>query len=171
VTARAEAANLMTEKSISGSGATFDKSGRYRYKLWRQWDQAHPRITFVMLNPSAADAVHNDQTISTCIRLSRRLNFGGIEVVNLFAYCTSDPRRLKQAANPVGKQNDQYIMESAQATNMILIAWGNHGELNHRHLEVLDLLLPLAIPTYCLGLTKRGQPRHPLYLPGDTPML
>jgi hypothetical protein len=160
----------MTADSIKG-GATFDRSGRYRYRLWRQWDEALPAITLVMLNPSAADAVYNDQTISTCMRLARRFNFGSIEVVNLFAYCTSDPRQLKQARNPVGKHNDHYIWASAQKANSILIAWGNHGNLQSRHMEVLDMLVHLATPLYCLGVTKQGQPRHPLYLPGDAPMV
>ena len=156
--------------SIKG-GATFDRSRRYRYRLWRFWDQDLPALTLIMLNPSAADAVYNDQTISTCIRLAQRLKYGGIEVVNLFAYCTSDPRQLKATRNPVGKHNDEYIAASAVKTKSVLIAWGNHGLWQGRHAEVLDLLRAIAKPVYCLGVTKQGQPRHPLYLPGDTPMI
>ena len=41
------------------SGATFSPCRRYRYTLWRQWDE-RPPATFIMLNPSTADETRDD---------------------------------------------------------------------------------------------------------------
>lgn len=152
-------------------GAIFDRTRRYRYRLWRRWNDALPSITFIMLNPSKADATFNDQTIATCIRTAKRFGFGSLDVVNLFAYRTFDPKELKRARNPIGKLNDEHIIASVKEAKTILLAWGNHGGWNARHEEVLELLLDYSGSTFCLGLTKQGQPRHPLYLPSSTQMI
>src|SRR6266571_4112449 len=73
-------------------GAIFDVNGRYRYSLWRAWSGYHPRIAFVLLNPSTADEERNDPTIHRCMGFARTWNFGFMEVVNLFAYRATDCR-------------------------------------------------------------------------------
>ena len=92
--------SLLLDSNQGKSGATFDRSGRYRYRLWRQWDSALPTVAYIMLNPSTADETANDPTMRACIRIAKLSGFGGMEVVNLFAYRTPDPRRLKQIRNP-----------------------------------------------------------------------
>ncbi len=150
------------------NGAVFDRSGRYRYKLWRQWDDALPHTAFLMLNPSKADAEKNDQTIRTCIGMAARFGFGSLEVVNLFAFCATYPEELRAAKNPVGKLNDRYIVDAVSKADRIILAWGNHGDILGRSKEVLDLLSPYRLNLVCLGTTKSGQPRHPLYVPATT---
>ncbi|MCU0550707.1 MAG: DUF1643 domain-containing protein [Leptolyngbya sp. Prado105] len=68
--------------SPSDSGALFDSTQQYRYRLWRSWS-SDPTIGFVMLNPNQADAVSDDPTIRRCIGFAKNWGFGGIEVVNL----------------------------------------------------------------------------------------
>jgi len=151
------------------SGAVFDRSENYRYTLWRKWDDQAPRILFVMLNPSRANEEINDQTIRTCIGFAMHQKFGSMEVVNLFAYRTSDPRILMRARNPIGKDNDAFILDGCQRSSTIVLAWGNHG----RHLErsnyvVSDLIQQTKQNVVCLGITKEGFPRHPLYVKRTT---
>ncbi len=74
--------------------AKFDPSMNYRYSLAREWNSNAPRIGFVMLNPSTADATSNDPTIRRCINFARFWGYGAIEVVNLFAYRASHPAQL-----------------------------------------------------------------------------
>lgn len=142
-------------------GAIFDETGKYRYLLWRDWHVSAPRLCFVMLNPSTADAEQNDPTIRRCIGFARQWGYGGIEVVNLFAYCTSNPKALCSAAEPVGADNDRYLTAVSQGSPLLL-AWGNGGCLYGRDRAVLRLFD--RKPLYCLGTTRQGQPRHPLYL-------
>ncbi len=93
--------------------------------------------------------------------------YGRLEVVNLFAYRTSQPSLLKQVAEPIGKDNDSYILKTAQNSDQLILAWGNHGAWQKQDLYVLQLLKNHT-HLYCFGVTKKGCPRHPLYLPSTS---
>jgi hypothetical protein len=142
------------------SAAQISRCGTYRYALWRRWAPG-AQVLFVMLNPSTADQSNDDPTIRRCIGFAARWGFGGVAVGNLFAYRTPSPRVLRHAAHPVGRANDRWLQRLAAESSRVIAAWGNDGVLLGRDAEVCDLLGPL----YALGLTRQGQPRHPLYLP------
>ena len=143
-------------------GATFSADRRYRYRLWRRWDGARPVVAFVMLNPSTADARRDDPTIRRCIGFAKSWGFGGMEVVNLFAYRTTDPGELRRVTDPVGADNDRHIRRAIARADLVVLAWG--ARTRSRRL----LSLPHA---RCLGLTRAGQPRHPLYLRRDASLV
>lgn len=144
------------------SGACFDPTGAYRYSLWRIWNHG-PWVTFVMLNPSTADAEVNDATIRRCVCFAQRWGYGALEVVNLFALRTPYPQTLRVVEDPVGAECDAHILTAVARADQVVLGWGNWGKLYHRDRAVLDLLTPYS-NIYCLGLNQSGQPRHPLYL-------
>ncbi|HEU5061422.1 MAG TPA: DUF1643 domain-containing protein [Kofleriaceae bacterium] len=146
-----------------GAGAVFDPSGRYRYRLTRRWAGRGAVVAFVMLNPSTADGERDDPTIRRCAGFARRWGFAAMTVVNVFALRATDPARLRRARDPVGPGNDGHIAGAAADADLVVLAWGNHGALRGRDREVVALLAG-ARPV-CLGVTRGGQPRHPLYLP------
>ncbi|MGG6296134.1 DUF1643 domain-containing protein [Leptolyngbya sp. AN02str] len=150
---------------LRDSNAVFDATGTYRYTLWREWDAALPRLAFVMLNPSTATAIANDPTIRRCIGFAQAWGFGAVEVVNLFAYRSTHPQQLRLAADPVGTENDWYVQQAAEKAEIVVLAWGNWGYLQARDRTMYQLLA--SYNPQCLGLTKTGQPRHPLYLRRD----
>ena len=147
-------------------------NGPYRYYLSRCWDDAKGIVTWIMLNPSTADATMDDPTIRRCLGFSRRWGFGGIVVVNLYAYRATKPTDLWDAAgagvDPVGPLDDEAIMDAAKDAELVVAAWGAHGVARNRGLVVTEGLTAAGINVDCLGLTKNGQPRHPLYLKDDT---
>ena len=145
--------------------ATFDATGRYRYRLDRVWDPDQPRVTWVALNPNTADATSDDPTIRRMIGFSEREGYGGLVVVNLFAWRCRHPKDLKQVDDPVGPDNDAHIRRAVAESAAVVAAWGAAGGLLDRHEEVWGLIGE----AYVLGWTKHGHPRHPLYLRGDTP--
>lgn len=143
--------------------------GLYRYYLIRQWDAALPVLTFVMLNPSTADAFKNDPTIRRCIAFAVALGFGGIVVVNMFAYRTSSPVILFRAARKygdiIGPLND--AMLGTFAAGVTVCAWGaNARKAPQRAAQVLQLIRAQSQP-HALRLLADGTPEHPLMLPGD----
>jgi len=145
-------------------GATYSPCGLYRYRLWRAWGTADRTILWVMLNPSAADHLgNNDPTIERCERRSVAWGFDRMEVVNLFALRSPYPKALREAANPVGPDNDRHIAEAASGVELILCGWGGHGSLRGRAGVIKALLADR--PLSCLGVTLAGEPAHPLYLP------
>jgi hypothetical protein len=152
------------------SGALFDRSRRYRYRLWRIWDPTRPPVTFVLLNPSTADEHHDDPTMRRCAGFARRWGYGGIEVLNLFAWRSPAPAALRTAADPVGPRNDAVLREAVASAALVVFGWGNHARLLDRAENFLRRVRP-RVRAFHLGLTASGQPRHPLYVAYTQPLI
>jgi hypothetical protein len=145
-------------------GAQFSPCRAYRYRLWRVWSEIEPTIAFVLLNPSTADEEKDDPTIRRCIDFARSWGYGGIVIANLFAWRATAPSTLYTLDDPVGLDNDGHLCNIAETVPVIVCAWGVHGKLYGRGAEVLKLLESWKHRLRCLGVTKDGMPRHPLYL-------
>jgi hypothetical protein len=144
--------------------AAFDATGRYRYGLVRTWARGR-RVAFVMLNPSTADAARDDPTIRRCVGFARAWGFGSLEVVNLFALRTPQPRDLVGAADPVGPENGRHVARALGRADLVVAAWG--GAALARASDPLGRYAGVAT-LRCLGRTRSGAPRHPLYLRAST---
>lgn len=149
---------------MSGTAVISD-DGRYRYRLTRRIDgqPASLGMTFVMLNPSTADADINDQTIRRCMGYARRAGCGQLTVVNLYAYRATFPSDLRDAAEAgvdvVGPENLYYVDE-AMRTGLIVVAWGANAA-TCPPTPVAALLANWSGQLWCIGTTKDGHPRHP----------
>lgn len=148
--------------------AVISECGTYRYRLTRGDE---PRLAFVMLNPSTADAEVDDPTIRRCLGFAKREGFPGIEVVNLYAFRATKPSALLAADDPIGPDNWQHIEELAQRRGKVVCAWGA-GAPNERHVRtVIAWLQDGGSDLLCLGFTASGAPRHPLYVRADAPLV
>jgi hypothetical protein len=85
-----------------GRGALLSECGQYRYRLWRLWDALAPVMVWVLLNPSTADADTDDPTVRKCVGFARAHRYGGVVLVNLFAWRATDPKQLRIVNDPVG---------------------------------------------------------------------
>ncbi len=150
--------------------ATISACGKYRYMLRRTWDYRKLRALFVMLNPSVADAEIDDPTIRSCIRLSKSLGYGSFEVVNLFALRATDPSELERAIDPVGPKNDERIEAALLRCDLAICAWGSHPMAIGRGRTVRSMMRCRRPAVFCLGTTKSGAPKHPLYIKSGTPL-
>lgn len=146
------------------SGAIFSKDRIYRYALWRVWNRERPAMIFIGLNPSYADEVKDDATVSKLAELARMRNCGGLYIGNLFAIINTHPEQLVYDNNAIGTENDKYLAEMKRVAGVIVVGWGNHGRSADRYKEVLDIL---GKPVYCFGVTKQDMPTHPLYISYD----
>lgn len=162
---------LTTVDELSSGSAQFDPTGTYRYSLHRSWVATRPNVVFIMLNPSRANAEQDDPTLRVCTRFARCWQCGSLTVVNLFAYQTPHPRLLRTVAEPVGPENDRYLLAAVQQAERVVLAWGNEGSLWGRDRAVLDLLQSYRQKFFCLSRNRTGQPRHPLYLRRDVPLM
>lgn len=145
--------------------ARISACGTWRYALVREWG-AGPGLTAVLLNPSTADATRDDATLVRMIGRTRAAGFGRLVVANLFALRATDPGMLRQAADPVGPENDAAILAAAEEAAMVLCGWGVHGRLCGRADAVEAMLRARGHGLWHLGLTQGGAPRHPLYVAG-----
>lgn len=150
------------EPAGAGVGGA-DVRGDYRYTLTRTWNASAEPLVFILLNPSTADASQDDPTIRRCIGFAKRWGFGGIIVVNLYAYRATKPRDMLAADDPIGPDNDRVIAE-VLARRTVVAAWGT----NARHERVAEVLalIPESARLLALEITKLGHPRHPLYVHG-----
>jgi hypothetical protein len=143
-------------------GANFSRCRQFRYALWREWNAELPRVLMIGLNPSTADAVRNDPTIRRCIGFARDWGYGGVWVLNLFAFRATYPNDLKAAADPVGPRNDEWIRRVAWKTGRMVAVWGNDGGFMERSTRVRGML---GERLEVIRLNAGGEPAHPLYLP------
>lgn len=147
--------------------ASISNCGTFRYFLMRRWDLRLKNLVFVMLNPSTADAEEDDATIRKCVGFAQRFGYGGIIVLNLFAYRVTDPKDLKKAGFPVGPENDMWLKHAAEVGCDIVCAWGVNANRTARPAQVVKMLREAGAQLKCLDVTGDGWPSHPLMLSYD----
>ena len=125
----------------------------------------------VMLNPSTATDEVDDPTIRRCIGFAKREGCAWLKVGNLSPVRATKPKDLI-AAGPesadVRRHNDFAIHAMSLNARLVVAAWGNYGKAEGRDLRVIEALP--WVTWYCLGRTKAGFPRHPLYVPASQPL-
>lgn len=142
------------------SSAVLSECRTYRYELWRRWNKELPYCVFIGLNPSTADETVDDPTINRCKKFAADWGYGGLCMVNLFAFRATDPPDMKQAIDPVGPDNNKYLMKAVKDAGVVIAAWGTDGGFHGRDEEIIELIDNLS----CLSITRGGFPGHPLYL-------
>jgi hypothetical protein len=149
--------------------ALISACGLYRYWLTRHWDRRLPIVIYIMLNPSIADADHDDPTLRRCIGFARDQGFGGLKIVNLFAWRSPNVDSLwDEAKDVIGPENDRILHETLDAAannnTRVVAAWGANGDHKGRAAFVKKKANALGLELNCLGQTQSGHPRHPLYV-------
>lgn len=159
----------LSQCAVTSSAALSDCQ-KYRYALHRQWDDTKRNVLFIMLNPSTADASHDDPTIRRCIGFAKSWGFGGLHVVNLYALRSTDPKELLKASDPVGPDNRKWWQGAASFCEIAVCAWGNApivGKLQKALWPEYKPLSWISLPLHYIELSDNGTPKHPLYLRGD----
>lgn len=160
---------------MSGS-AIISPCGQYRYQLERHAIEGGGSgcVTWIMVNPSTADASEDDATIRKVTGFSRRLGFGWFMVGNVFAYRSTDVRGLARVADPIGPENEAWLRRMMAAAPTVVVAWGPVAklpkELRKRYQRVVRIANEIGVTLHCLGTAQDGHPRHPLMLSYDTPL-
>jgi hypothetical protein len=149
------------------SSALFSSDRRYRYWLLRTWDLEKPRVAFVGLNPSTADEREDDPTIRRCIGFAKLWGYGGLLMLNMYAFRSTKPGKMwekhRNGGDIVGgKQNYVEAMQNYIAefdVEQVIAAWGSDKLTRHVTFKTASWKLD------CLKINDDGQPGHPLYLP------
>jgi hypothetical protein len=143
----------------------------YRYTLERGGWLGAGRLCWVMLNPSTADDSTDDPTIRRVVRFTRDAGYSDLVVVNLFAARSTNPKHLLEMDDPIGPRNDTEVRLAMRESDAVVFAWGSWYASNLNRFEVIDTAAPVrtfteldGLTPACLGTTKDGAPRHPLYV-------
>lgn len=145
------------------SGGVFDKDRRYRFVLWRFWNDS-PRVLFIGLNPSTADEYTNDPTTRRCCYFAESWGYGGLYFCNLFGYRATYPLTIDRA-ELLHAANIPAITMAKGLVSEVVVAWGDGIEVVKQGKSVASHIAELVAPAKCFGYTEKGNPRHPLYQP------
>jgi hypothetical protein len=140
--------------------ALISRDKKYRYQLSRIWDEDKPKVLFIMLNPSTADETVDDKTIRRVMGFAESWGYGGVFVGNLYAFRSTDPDALRHTDDPVGPDNIQHVQNLIGLTERVIYAWGNKK-------KEPEWLRDLVDTPYCIDISTKGIPKHPLYLKGE----
>lgn len=148
--------------------AVISDCGQYRYMLTRPGDLTATRApaVFCMLNASTADASLNDPTSTRCGGFARLWGCDGFIIINAYGLRSTDPDNLWSHVDPVGPDNDMWLSTVAHEYKEIICAWGANAKPD-RVKAVVAIFTAAGTRMRCLGVTKSGAPRHPLYVRGD----
>ena len=143
------------------SGAKFSKCGKHRLMLYRRWHYDKPMVAFIGLNPSTANTLTDDPTIRRVKKMAFSWGYGGVYMLNLFTFISTNPNLLNIAEGNSPDSN-RILQTVASLSDKIIFAWGNFN-VHGRDLEVINMF-PNA---YALHINRNGSPKHPLYVPGN----
>jgi len=161
----------------------FSECRSYRWILKRELLSGKKTVVFIGLNPSKANSFNNDRTLVRIINFCSRWDYKNIYVINLFGLISKSPIQLSKNKDPVGTNNNLITLKSLQfwQENIncdLWLGWGDKGQLYGRDREVIRLIknrsnLKSNQNNYSrrvlsLGLSQKGNPRHPLYMPNES---
>lgn len=160
---------MIRESDGMDCSAVFSPDRVYRYLLIRQWDyfsKTKGLVAFVGLNPSTATETEDDPTVRRCVNFARDWGYGGMAMLNVFAFRATDPRVMKRHPEPVGPDNDEWIQKwtAPEVADLVVACWGVHGDHLLRGRQVAYALKADRSRLRVFGLTKDSHPKHPLYL-------
>lgn len=157
--------NLGRLKQIKGE-AVFSPCEKYRYTLTRKWSEGKSCL-WCMCNPSKATAEILDNTVRKCLKWSVLWGYGSMTVVNLFAWRSTDVKQIYKVKDPVGPENDAYILAEIEKASdgLIICAFGGNGLYLNRNWDLFTLADKAEAKLHYLHMNGDGTPSHPLYLP------
>ena len=143
--------------------ARFSSDKKHRYKLSRHWDLNKPQILYIMLNPSIGNESIDDPTIRRLLSFTKKFDYGGFFVGNLFTYITPNPKTLDTSIGLTNK-NLNVLTNLVSKADEVVYAWGNS-------IEEPNKLKKFISNQMCFGKNLNGTPKHPLYLPSNSKII
>lgn len=155
--------------------AIISKCCGYRYRLEREIQADGIVIAYFGVNPSRADAIIRDQTDMKWWGFGQRLGARKYIAGNPFAWRATNVRELVTVVDPIGPENDLHLAQIIADADLLVPCWGDRKKLPitlRPRLDVLTQMLRTSgKPLKVFGLTSGGDPKHPLMLGYDTPLV
>ena len=158
----------------------FSECRSYRWILKRELLSGKKSVVFIGLNPSIANSSENDKTLQRIINFCSQWDYKNIYIINLFALISKSSLQLSKSNDPIGGNNDLITLKTLQFWREnsdcdLWLGWGDKGQFRDRDRDVLALIRKFSNvkpkennfskSVLCLGLSKKGNPRHPLFMP------
>lgn len=152
---------MQTETTTMQTTVIYNDDKTHRYLLRKEWNSDKPSAEIIMLYPSFADTVTVDHTTMFVLQNLERLDYGSVNIVNLFSSMSG-----KHSTLDIDEDNMNYIMEYAEKSDIIIFATGTGGDGNKTVLrmqkQVLDMLKPFQNKLNCITDARGRKFYHPL---------
>ncbi len=152
-------------------GCVLSADEKYRYVLWRVWDDTKPKWMFAMLNPSKATETETDPTITRQIERAKRAGAGGIIVVNTAAIRETDSEKATRDPEPIGPHNHFWVKSMLTQADKVIAGWGPKAARFKGGEKLMQLFQEAGVEVHALKVNKDGSPAHPLYIAYDAPLI
>lgn len=152
------------------SGAIFTDDHTHRVYLWRKWKKEGPWVMFIGLNPSTADERINDPTVRRCMGFAERWGYSGMFMCNVFTLVSTDPKKLNTEV-PITTGAHLAMKVIRNKCEKAIACWGNLVTQVRAGEGQIERIVNDLSPLHCLGMTKQGYPRHPLYVPYSSQLI
>jgi hypothetical protein len=147
----------------------------FRYLLERIVADAGITIAFFGVNGATADADLEDHTTIKWREFTIQNKGRRYLAANPFAYRATDVHELARVDDPIGPENSRYLDLAIAEADLLVPCWGSRTKLPKRLRPELDKLRERVFasgkPVKIFGLTQSGDPKHPLMLGYDTPLV
>lgn len=158
--------------------AIISPCGQYRYRLEREVSmpfEGSKTFAYFGINPSTADAELDDATVRKWRGFTLRNAGHRFIVGNLFAFRSTDPKALTRQDDPFGLEWLSHMNAIIADADVLVPCWGSlvkmPKDLRGVPAQVLTTLMRSGKPVLHFGITSCGQPKHPLMLGYDTPLM
>lgn len=155
--------------------AILSPCGLYRYRLDRTVGMVGPVFAFFGINPSTADATADDATVRKWIGFTKTWGGSRFVVGNVFAFRATDVRMLAGVEDPFGDDIGDHTTSIIEEADVLVPCWGNTTKVPPKLQFAFDVLMDALVssgkPVRHFGLTKAGDPKHPLMLAYSTPLV
>ena len=159
---------------VIGRSAVLSLDGRHRPELRRLLATGSCKAMWCGVNPSIADAELDDASIRKLYGFGERLDIGEWMVGNLADYRATDPKELGRVPDPISQACDRHLLRMMDEADLIIVGWGRIDKMpKHLRGRWRDILIMADLcqkPVMCWGTCGDGHPRHPLFVPYETPL-
>lgn len=114
---------MITETTAMQTTVIYNDDKTHCYLLRKEWDSEKKSAEIIMLYPSSADTVTVDHTTMFVLRNLERLNYGSVNIVNLFSSMSG-----KHSTSDIDEDNIGYIQQYAESSDIIIFATGTGGD-------------------------------------------
>jgi len=148
-------------KGILKTEVMYDDEMKNKYLVKKEWDKNKKKALVLMKNTGQADEIVQDQTTMYVINNLAKLDYGSVNIMNLF------PSLEGEDTNESATENLKCVQEEITKVDDVIIAVGTGIETNKEALKRLNMIVAILLDKKAnilqIECPKGRKGFHPLY--------
>ncbi|WP_082161904.1 DUF1643 domain-containing protein [Bacillus velezensis] len=130
---------MKTTKSTLKTEVNYDDEMKNKYLIRKEWNKNKKKVLVIMKNAGQADEIMQDQTTMYVINNLSKLEYGVVEIVNLFPSIEGDKTKESDT------ENLKCIQEAITRVDDVIIAVGKGVDTNKKAVDRLNMILAILL--------------------------